>query len=82
MTLAIAFCLATLPLLAHADMAKYDLRRIPNEELSFPEEHLDLYKEQEEPMFLDDGNEKIAMKGDEAVVATEDTPLMSDSLNV
>jgi hypothetical protein len=90
-TLAIGFCLATLPLLTHSDTSKYGLHRIPNEELSFPEDHLNFYQEQEDdedsPVFnnvvVDDGEKQETHFDDEkAPVASEDTPLLSNLLNV
>jgi hypothetical protein len=93
-TLAIGFCLATLPLLTHSDTSKYGLHRIPNEELSFPEDHLNFYQEQEQednedsPVFnnnvvVDDAEQQQQHFDDEkAPVASEDTPLLSNLLNV
>lgn len=91
MTLAIGFCLATLPLLTHSDTSKYGLNRIPNEELSFPEDHLNFYQEQEDDedssifniVVLDDGEKQPKHSDDEEEpVASEETPLLSNLLNV
>jgi hypothetical protein len=81
-TLAIAFCLATLPLLAHTDTSKYGLERIPDSELSFPEDHLFQRQEAEDEdliLTVVDDQEDDEKESD---VVSENTPLISASLDV
>ena len=79
-TLTIGFCLATFPLLLErTDTENFGLHRIPQEDLSFPEEymraqlHIDI-EDEEYDLVLDVVDEN----GDEggSNFATENTPLL------
>ena len=90
----IAFCLATVPLLAHPD-TRYGLERIPDSELSFPEDHLShsldredrtadddliltITSDEQQQQTVTERVDKDKMQND----SSENTPLLSGSLDV
>lgn len=73
-----AFCLATFPLLLErTDTEKFGLHRVPEEELSFPEEY-SLYAQSSE-MEDDDGEEEDLIL--DGVVEDEDDDVEAGSTN-
>lgn len=82
----IAFCLATCPLLLErTDTEKFGLRRISEDELTFPEEHYNLLsksaiEEEGADLVLDvveEGDEEAGSKTEEEKqIASENTPLL------
>lgn len=79
-TLDLAFCLATFPLLLErTDTEKFGLYRIPEEDLSFPEAYARAQseKDDEEVDLILDGVEEGDEEAGSSKYASENTPLLS-----
>ena len=97
-TLAIAFCLTASAILMHSNTDTYGLKRIPDEELSYPEDYLLLHviiddtedERDEEELYLPVEADNEEKKEDNSIASnevqddnvTEGTPLITHSLNV
>lgn len=80
-SLTVAYCLATFPLLLErTGTEKFGLTRIPEEELAFPEEYLQAHEVEDEDLILvdiDEAEEESKSKTDkETEIASEITPLL------